>query len=193
MQDYDRDTRQTDEGIRTAQTSSRTRRLNSDDVQKENRHTSQWPPRQGFSEDFLKCTTRHWVLQRFNLEEKRIQIYAATYTGSCIVRREVAGGLGGGDRITDAVDVRNFNGTQQGEVYTNTFACKLVKGAHANKGHPMTTCARLFRSVSPAFQRIEKWAGGGDRRRGTFQTNYIQYERIKNRGLSFLFDAFGCI
>lgn len=43
MRDYDRDTRQTDEGIRTAQTLSRTRRLNSDDVQKENRHRSQWP------------------------------------------------------------------------------------------------------------------------------------------------------
>lgn len=60
----------------------------------------------------------------------------------------------------------------------------------------MITSARgfFFRSVSPTFKQIEKWAGGRrGRRRGTFQTNYIQYERIKNRGLSFLFDAFGCI
>lgn len=57
----------------------------------------------------------------------------------------------------------------------------------------MITCARVFRSVSPTFPQKEKWAGGGGRRRETFQTNYIQYERIKNRELSFLFDAFGCI
>lgn len=92
MNDYDRDTRQTDEGIRTAQTLSRTRRLNSDDVQKENRHRSQWP-RQGFSEDFLKRTTRHWVLwaiqsRRETFPDSRSNLYR-------IVHRPTTGRLKG--------------------------------------------------------------------------------------------------
>ena len=72
-----------------------------------------------------------------------------------------------------------------GGLYTNTFACKLVKGAHANKGRPMIICARLFRSVSPAFRQIEKWAGGRGQTSWNFPNKLYTIRTHKKSGTFF--------